>query len=63
MHVFLSGSGGTGKSYLMKVINNAISKTLLYRCKDPEKPRVLFLGPTGISVNIGGTIIHAGLET
>ena len=46
----------------MKVIYNAISKTLLYHCKDPEKPRILLLGPTGISVvNIGGTTIHSGL--
>ena len=46
----------------MKVIYNAISKTLLYHCKDPEKPRILLLGPTEISVvNIGGTTIHSGL--
>ena len=62
VHIFLSGSGGTGKSHLVKVIYNAISKTLLYHSKDPEKPRVLMLGPTGISaVNIGGTTIHSGL--
>ena len=35
---------------------------MFYHCKDPEKPRVLLLGPTGISaVNIGGTTIHSGL--
>ena len=46
----------------MKVIYNAISKTLLYHCKDPEKSRVLFFGLTGISaVNIGRTTIHSGL--
>ena len=49
VYIFLSGSGGTGKSHLVKVIYNAISKTLLYHFKDPEKPRVLLLGPTGIS--------------
>ena len=59
VYIFLSG---TGKSHLVKVIYNALSKTLLYHCKDPDKPRVLFLGPTGISaVNIGGTTIHSGL--
>ena len=62
VHMFLSGSGGTGKSHLVKVIYDAISKTLLYHCKDPEKPRVLLLGPTGISVvNIDGTTIYSGL--
>ena len=63
IYIFLSGSGGRGKSYLVKVIYNAISKTLLYQCKNPEKPRVFLLGPTGRSaVNIGGTTIHSGLR-
>ena len=62
IHIFLSGSGGTGKSHLVKVIYNAISKTLLCHCKDLENPRVLLLGPTGISaINIGGTTNHYGL--
>ena len=53
VHIFLSGSRGTGKSHLGKVIYKAISKTLLYHCKDPEKLKVLLFGPTGISrVNI-----------
>ena len=41
IHIFLSDSGGTGKSHLVKVMYNAISKTLRYHCKDPEKPGVL----------------------
>ena len=61
MHIFLSGSGVTGKSHLVKVIYNAISTTLLYHCQDPDKARVLLLGPTGISA-VGGTIIHSGLS-
>ena len=62
VYIFLSGSGGTGKSHLVKVIYNIISKTLLYRCKDPEKTKFLLLGVTGISaVNIGGTTTHSGL--
>ena len=44
IHIFLSSSGGTGKSQLVKVIYNAILKTLLYHFKDPEKPRILLLG-------------------
>ena len=35
VYIFLSGSVGTGKSHLVKVIYNTISKTLLYHCKDP----------------------------
>ena len=62
IHIFLSGSGGTGKSHLVKTIYNAVSSTFLLRSKDAEKPRVLLLGPTGISaVNIGGTTIHSAL--
>ena len=62
MHLFLSGSAGTRKSHLVKVIYDVISKTSLCHCKDPEKPRVLLLGPIGTSaVNIGGTTIHSGL--
>ena len=62
IRIFLSGSGGTGKSHLIKTIYQAVSKELLYHAKDPEKPRALLLGPTGISaVNMGGTTIHSGL--
>ena len=36
---------------------------MLYHCKDPERPRVLLLRPTGISaVNKGGADIYSGLE-
>ena len=63
IQIFLSGSGSTGKSHLVKVIYSAVSKTLLCECKDPDKARVLLLGPKGISaVNIGGTTIHSGLQ-
>ena len=62
-HIFLLGSGETGKSRLWKVTYNTISKTLLCHCQDPEKLRVILLGPTGISaVNIGGTTIHSDLR-
>ena len=63
VHIFLSGSSGTGKSHLVKVIYDAISNILLYHCKDSDKPSILLLGPTGMSaVNIGGTTIHLGLR-
>ena len=41
-HIFLSASGGTSKSHLVKVICNAISKTLLCHCRDPKKPKSSF---------------------
>ena len=56
VHKFLSGCEGTGKCHFVKVIYNAISKTLLSHCKDS------LLGPTGISSgNISRTAIHSGL--
>ena len=61
-YIFLSGSGGTGKSHVIKTIYQAITKTLLYHATNPEKPRVLLLGPTGIAaININGTTVHSGL--
>ena len=47
---------------MVKTINQVVSKELLYQSKEPDKPCVLLLGPTGISaVNIGETTIHSGL--
>ena len=38
----------------------ALTKTLLFHSNNPEKVRVLLLGPTGISAgNINGKIIHS----
>ena len=62
-HLFLSGRSGTGKSHVIKTIFQALTKTLLYHSNNPEKVRVLLLGPIGISaVNINGTTIHSGLR-
>ena len=62
MSIFLSGSVGTGKSHLIKSKYKTISKTLLYHCKYPEKPRFLLLGSTEVSaLKIGETTIHSSL--
>ena len=42
LHIFLSGKGGTGKSHLVKVIYNTISKTLLCHCKDSGETKSSF---------------------
>ena len=61
IYIFFSGSGGTGKSHLVKPIYNAISKTMLYHCKDPKNRKFLLFGSTGMSaVNIGVITIHSG---
>ena len=64
IHIFLLGSGGTGKSNLVKVMYHAPSKPLFCHCKDPEKPSVFSLGPTVTStVNIGGATICSGFKS
>ena len=46
VHIFLSGREDTGKSHVVKVINNAISKTLLYHSQEFEEARALLFGHT-----------------
>ena len=58
-HLFLSGSGGCGKSYLIKTVFHAVNKVFLYRSGDPAKPRVLLLAPTGVaSISINGNTVN-----
>ena len=62
LYMFLTGEGGCGKSHLLKVVCLALTKLLLHKGGDPEKPRVLKLAPTGVAaINIDGTTIHSGL--
>ena len=62
-HLFLSGSGGCGKSYLIKTFYHTINKVFLYRSGDPGEPRVLFLAPTGVAaININGNTINSGFH-
>ena len=62
LYVFLRGQGGCNKSHLVKTIVHVISKVLLRKSSDPNKPRVLLLAPTGVAaVNINGSTIHSGL--
>ena len=58
-HLFLSGSGGCGKSYLIKTVFHAVNKVFLYRSGDPAKPRVLLLAPTGVtSISFNGNTVN-----
>ena len=61
-HLFLSGSGGVGKSHLIKTIYQSASKLLQRHGGSMEKSRVLILAPTGVaSININGKTIHSAL--
>ena len=62
-NLFISGSGGVGKSHLMKTIYQSVSKVLQYHGGSPDKKRVLILTPTGVaSINVNGITRHSGLS-
>ena len=62
IYIFLSGCGDREICHLVKVIYDAISKTLIHYYKDHEKLNDLLLRPTETpAVNIGGIIIYFGL--
>ena len=61
LYMFITGGAGVGKSHLIKNSHMSLSKALMYKGGDPEKPRILLLAPTGVAaMNINGTI-HSGL--
>ena len=62
-HLFLSGDGSCGRSYLIKTIYHSVNKLFLYQSGSPVKPRVFVLVTTGVAAfNINGTTIHSGLN-
>ena len=62
-YVFITGGAGVGKSHMIKTIHMSLSKVLMYKGGELDKPRILLLAPTGVAaVNINGTTIHSGLE-
>ena len=53
------GGAGVGKSHLTKTIYMLLSKVLIYKVGQLEKPRLLLLAPTRVAaININGTTIH-----
>ena len=52
-----------GLKIMYTMMSMMLKYTTPYHCKDPEKPRVLLLGPTGISaVNIGRTTTYSEIK-
>ena len=63
LHVFLTGHASCGKSFLMKVVYQAVTKTLSYKNPTLDTPKVLILGPTGVAaINADGTTIHLAIQ-
>ena len=62
LHIFLTGNGGCGKSFLVKCMYEALNKLFFYK-GDNTKAKVMLLAPTGVAaININETTIHTGLE-
>ena len=63
LRIFLTGNAGCGKSFLMKVLYQSLTKTLSYGNVSLDKPKVLLMAPTGVAaINIDGTTIHTALN-
>ena len=59
----MTGDADCGKSLLMKVIYQALTKTLSYGNSSVHNPKVLLMAPTGVAaINIDGTTIHTALN-
>ena len=63
-HIFLSGSGGTGKSHVVKMIQRDMCSLLRNIINpEPDQPIVLITAPTGSAAfNIGGSTVHAAFS-
>ena len=60
LHLFVSGVGGTGKSFLIKIIRELVSK--IWDCKTGS-PVCAVTAPTGhAAFNVGGVTIHRFLQ-
>ena len=47
---------------MIKTIYMSLSKVLMYKGGELDKPRILLLAPTGVAaININATTIHSGL--
>ena len=63
LHIFLTGNAGYGKSFLMKVIYQSLTKILSYGNVSLDKRKVLLMAPTGVAtINIDGTTMHTALN-
>ena len=54
-YMFITSGAEIGKSHLIKSIYMSLSKVLIYKGGELEKPRMLLLAPTGVAeINING---------
>ncbi|MEO2221042.1 MAG: AAA family ATPase, partial [Nitrosopumilus sp.] len=61
LHLFVTGNAGTGKSFLLNLLHNHLTK--LYSYKNPGKVKVLKLAPTGVAaIKINGQTFYSALS-
>ena len=59
-YIFLSGSGGVGKTYTINTLYEGLVRALRTPGQDPAKPTVLMTASTGKAAsNINGTTLHS----
>ena len=59
LHIFLTCDAGCGKSLLMKVMYQSLTKIFSYGNVPLDKAKVLLMTPTGVAgINTDGTMIH-----
>ena len=60
LRIFLTGNAGCGKTFLTKVMYQALAKTFSYQSRLVEKPKVLLMAPTSVAViNIESATVHS----
>ena len=63
LHIFLTGNAVCGKSLLMRLIYQSLTKILSYRSILVDKPKALLMAPTGVAtINIDGTTTHTAFN-
>ena len=63
LYIFLTDDAGCGKSFLMKVIYQFLTKIFSYGNVSLDKPKFLLMAPTGVAaIDIDGATIHTALN-
>jgi len=61
--LFLSGDGGTGKSHLINVIHEYVTRNLKFPGQSPDQPSILLTASTGTAASrISGQTLHGALN-
>ena len=63
LRIFLTGNASCGKSFLIEVIYQCLTKTFSYGSTLVDKPKALLMTPTGVAaITPDGTTIHTAFN-